>query len=99
MRRAARRGDGWYGWWAGVELDAHLARLRSILAEEGREQGPAFSVRIGLPISDDRPEDVARKAEAARALGVDVFVLGVVVPTRDFDVHVRRWADALATAR
>jgi len=99
MRRAARRGDGWYGWWAGVELEPHLARLRAILAEEGREEGAGWSVRVGLPIGDDRPEDVAVKATAAKALGVDVFVLGVAVPTRGFDQTLRRWAEALASSR
>jgi probable F420-dependent oxidoreductase len=95
MRRAARLGDGWYGWWAGVELEAHLAKLRSVLAEEGRDQGPGFSVRVGLPIADESPDDVAAKAAEAKSLGVDEFVLGVAVPTRDFDQHLRRWSGAV----
>jgi len=99
MRRAARLGDGWYGWWAGGELEPHLAKLREILAEEGREQGPGWSMRVGLPVATDAPEEVAAKAAQARVLGVDVFVLGAGIPTRDFDQHLRRWAEALASSR
>ncbi|MEZ5266905.1 MAG: TIGR03619 family F420-dependent LLM class oxidoreductase [Acidimicrobiales bacterium] len=55
MRRAARHGDGWYGWWAGVELEAHLDKLRAIMAAEGCEQGPNWSLRVGLPIGHETP--------------------------------------------
>lgn len=99
MRRAARLGDGWYGWWAGVELEPHLARLRGIMAEEGREQGPGWSLRVGLPIAHESPDEVAEKAAQAKALGVDEFVVGAGIPSRDFDVHLRRWAEAVAAAR
>jgi len=99
MRRAARLGDGWYGWWAGVELEEHLGRMRSILAEAGRSQGPDWSLRLGLPIATDTPDEVAVKAARARDLGVDEFVIAPGIPTRDFDVHLRRWADALAPSR
>ena len=99
MRRAARLGDGWYGWWAGVDLEPHLDRLRSIMAEEGREQGPDWSLRIGLPIGRETPEEVAAAASRAKALGVDEFVAGAAIPSRDFEKHLRRWADALDTAR
>ena len=40
-------------------------------------------------------EDLAQ----AKALGVDEFVVGAGIPTRDFDSHLRRWADAVASAR
>ena len=99
MRRAARLGDGWYGWWAGVELEPHLAQLRAIMAEEGREQGPGWSLRVGLPIGSETPDEVATKAAEAHALGVDEFVVGAGIPSRDFDMHLRRWAEAVASAR
>jgi len=99
MRRAARLGDGWYGWWAGVEIEEHLGKLRAIMAEEGREQGPEWSLRFGLPIGAESPDQVATMAAQARDLGVDEFVAGPAIPTRDFDGHLRRWADALASAR
>lgn len=99
MRRAARVGDGWYGWWAGVELEPHLDQLRTILADEGRQQGPGWSLRVGLPVARETPDEVAARAAEARALGVDEFVLGAGIPSRDFDIHLRNWADALASAR
>lgn len=99
MRRAARLGDGWYGWWAGVELEEHIGKMRTILAEAGRSQGPDWSLRLGLPIATDTPDEVAVKAAQARDVGVDEFVIAPGIPTRDFDVHLRRWADALANAR
>ncbi|MCC6437317.1 MAG: TIGR03619 family F420-dependent LLM class oxidoreductase [Acidimicrobiales bacterium] len=99
MRRAARLGDGWYGWWAGVELEAHLAKLRAIMDEEGRAQGPGWSLRVGLPIGSETPDEVAAKAAEAKALGVDEFVVGAGIPSRDFDVHLRNWAEAVASAR
>ena len=99
MRRAARYGDGWYGWWAGVELEAHLDKLRAIMAAEGCEQGPNWSLRVGLPIGHESPDEVAAMAAQAKALGVDEFVVGAGIPSRDFDQHLRRWADAVATAR
>jgi probable F420-dependent oxidoreductase len=99
MRRAARLGDGWYGWWAGIELEPHLERLRAIMAEEGRVHDASWSLRVGFPVGVEPPGDVAARAAEARRLGVDEFVVGVGIPTRDFATHLRRWADALAPAR
>ncbi len=99
MRRAATIGDGWYGWWAGVELEPHIAKMRAMLEKHGRTHGPDWSMRLGLPISSDTPEQVAVKAAAARDQGVDEFVLGPAIPTRDFDQHLRRWAEATQSAR
>lgn len=99
MRRAARLGDGWYGWWAGVELEPHLAKLRVIMGQEGRSAGPGWSLRVGFPVAAESPDEVVAKALEAKRLGVDEFVLGAIIPTRDFEVHLRRWSDALATAR
>ena len=99
MRRAARIGDGWYGWWAGVELEPHLDKMRAILAAEGRTHGPNWSMRLGLPVGKETPEQVATMAAQARDQGVDEFVVAPAIPTRDFDVHLRRWADALSNSR
>jgi probable F420-dependent oxidoreductase len=95
MRRAARLADGWYGWWAHGELDPHIERLSATLEREGRERD-GFSVRIGVPVGPEDHEALAAKADAARALGIDEFVVGAGVPTRGFDEHLRRWAEALA---
>ncbi|MEZ5260345.1 MAG: TIGR03619 family F420-dependent LLM class oxidoreductase [Acidimicrobiales bacterium] len=96
MRRAARLGDGWFGWWASGELEPHLAELRAIMAAEGRAHDAGFSLRVGLPIAGTDYDEVAAKAAEAARLGVDEFVLGPAVPTRGFDGHLRRWAEAVS---
>jgi probable F420-dependent oxidoreductase len=97
MRRAARLADGWFGWWAHDDLDPHIERLSATLEREGRDRD-GFSVRVGVPVGPEDQEAVAAKADAARALGVDEFVVGAGVPTRGFDEHLRRWAEALAVS-
>ncbi len=100
MRRAARIGDGWYGWWAGVELEPHIAAMRKVLAEAGRTQGPDWSLRLGLPVGgSEPPESVAAKATQARDQGVDEFVIAAPIRYREFDAQLRTWADALQAAR
>jgi probable F420-dependent oxidoreductase len=95
VRRAARLGDGWYGWWAGFELEPQLAMVRACLEREGRSQGPGWSLRLGLPVGAETPDEVAVRAREAAALGVDELVLGAAIPTRGFDAHLRTWAEAL----
>ncbi len=97
MRRAARLGDAWYGWWAKVELEPHLAMLAEVAAAEGRALGTAagpgaLEVRVGLPITET-PDAVAAKVEEARRLGVDQFVLGPAVPTKGMEAVLRSWAE------
>ena len=52
-------------------------------------------MRVGGPVGPEAFDEVVGKVEQARALGVDEFVVGVGIPTRDFEQHLRRWADAL----
>jgi probable F420-dependent oxidoreductase len=94
MRRAAHLADGWYGWWASEALEPHLARMTGVL-EHARRDRTDFSVRIGVPVGTEALDEAVAKAAQARALGVDEFVVGVGIPTRDFEQHLRRWADAL----
>jgi probable F420-dependent oxidoreductase len=94
MRRAALLADGWYGWWASEGLEPHVARMSGVLDKAGRERS-GFSMRVGVPVGPEAFDEVVEKAEQARALGVDEFVVGVGIPTRDFEQHLRRWADAL----
>lgn len=96
MRRAARLGDGWFGWWASGELEPHLAELREVMAAEGRAHDSGFSLRVGLPIAGTPYDEVAAKVEQAARLGVDEFVLGPAVPTNGFDEQLRRWAECAA---
>ena len=94
MRRAVKLGDGWYGWWAGVEIEPHLEQLRAILASHNRAaNSQGFSIRIGLPVGSGDPETVAAKIDQAAGLGVDELVLAAPVGTRDPQADLARWAE------
>jgi len=95
MRRAVRTGDGWYGWWAQQDLAEQIERLRTMLADEKSEPGGdrAFTIRVGLPTGTSQPEEMADKIAEARTLGIDELVLAPLVPTRDLESSLRRWAE------
>ena len=95
MRRAARMGDGWYGWWAQDGLAAHLEVLRGVLADHDRApDDDDFSVRLGLPLRSTDPDAVAAKVDEARSLGVDELVLGPALPTSTWEHDLRTLAAA-----
>ncbi|MFT5531514.1 MAG: putative F420-dependent oxidoreductase [Candidatus Poriferisodalaceae bacterium] len=84
MRRAARY-DGWFGWWAQVDIDEHIAELDSILAEAGRSSSDAdFDFRLGIPAGYKAFDEVVVKAAKARDLGVDELVIAAPIGTSDF---------------
>jgi probable F420-dependent oxidoreductase len=93
MRRAARLGDGWYGFWAGVDLPAHLGMLREEMEANGRSQDDGFQVRLGLPIGGETPDEVAALVDQARSLGVDELVLTPSIRTAGFEEALRGWAE------
>lgn len=94
MRRAARAGAGWYGWWASDGIEQHLDGLRTIVADHGRSvDDPDFSVRLGLPVGVTTPDEVAAKVEQARSLGVDELVLAPLVPTGGYQEALATWAE------
>ena len=93
MRRAARLGDGWYGWWASGELEPHLDSFRAVMADHNRAFDDSFSLRIGTPLITS-PEDATARSARAQAAGVDEFVIGPYIPGTDFAGHLRRWLEA-----
>lgn len=94
MRRAARMGDGWYGWWAKVELEAHLETLHSIMADHDRSVADDdFSLKLGLPIGGETPDEVAVKVEEARRLGIEELVLAPPLATSSFEAGLRAYAE------
>ena len=94
MRRAARAGDGWYGWWAHGELEPHLDTLHRILADHDRAStDDDFSLKLGLPIGRETPDEVAAKIETARSLGVDELVIGALLPTATFEQGLAGYAE------
>jgi len=98
MKRAARRGDGWYGWWAQVEIEEHLHALDEILATHrpgGRPADPSqFSVRLGIPLAGESMDQVAVKVDRARQLGVNEVVLAAPIGTRNLDAEITAYAEA-----
>ena len=97
MRRAARLGDGWYGWWAGYELEPHLEKLRAELEREWRTGDPSFRLKLGRPVDlgQDSPDDVAACGVHAAALGVQELVVAAPIRASSLDADLRTWADAL----
>ena len=94
MRRAARHGDGWYGWWAKVELEEHLDKLHQSLADAGRSvDDDDFSLKLGLPLSTETPAEFAEKVELARSLGVQELVIAGLVPTSSFESVLGSYAE------
>lgn len=94
MRRAARMGDGWYGWWATGELEPHLDRLHSILADHDRSASDEdFSLKLGLPIGAEPSDQVVAKIDQARSLGVDELVLAPPLSTSAFEAGLATYAE------
>ncbi|HEX3910042.1 MAG TPA: TIGR03619 family F420-dependent LLM class oxidoreductase [Solirubrobacteraceae bacterium] len=74
LQRAARLGDGWFGW--GLEREAlgrALRKLRELLSATGREAGD-FTLQLGIRFDGDR-ERLERYAREARAMGIDRLVV------------------------
>ena len=93
MRRAARQGDGWYGWWATYELEPHLETFRTILEEEGRASDPNFKLIMGRPVRDESPDLLPARLELAREQGVEEFVMAVPIEVATMEKDLRFWAD------
>ncbi|MEM9201267.1 MAG: TIGR03619 family F420-dependent LLM class oxidoreductase [Actinomycetota bacterium] len=95
MRRAARRGDGWYGWWVQDDIEAHLDLLAVAVQTEGRHlDDDAFSVRLGRPLATPSADEVAPIVERARALGIDELVLAPPIRVRELETDLERLAAA-----
>ena len=95
MRRAARLGDGWYGWWAQPDLEAHLEMLHVIMSEHSRAVTDSdFSFKLGLPLGPETPDDIASKVEVARGLGVEELVVAPPVPASSFEAALTTLAEA-----
>jgi len=96
MTRAARYGDGWYGWWARGELEPHLAHLREAVAAAGRREGEDFHLQLGIPLGpDDSEAQVLAKVAEARRCGVAELVLALPISPRRLEADLRHWAAAL----
>ena len=93
MRRAARIGDGWYGWWSNYELEPHLEKLRAQLAAHGRENDASFRLKLGLNADPD-PDKLPAKIEEARRLGVQELSIAAKMSSKNFTTELDAWAAA-----
>ena len=97
MRRASRH-DGWYGWWALVDIEEHIAEYEGIMNEAGRSRLDAdVDFRLGIPTGFNAFDEIATKAATARELGVDELTIASPIGTRDFADQLQQYYDA-ATA-
>lgn len=94
MRRAARIGDGWYGWWADYELEPHLAKLHEQLEAHGRSaDDDDFLLKLGLPFKGT-PDELPAMVEEAKRLGVKELVLSVPISSKRLDRDLEIWSQA-----
>ena len=93
MKRAARLGDGWYGWWADYELEPHLEKLQAQLARHDRADDETFLLKLGLPFKGT-PDELPAKVEEAARLGVKELVLSVPISSKRLDQDLALWAQA-----
>jgi len=94
MRRAARIGDGWYGWWNNTDLPPHIEKFRALMAEEGRDIDNGFSFRVGAPHRGEPPETLADKVALCKQLGVHEMPLALPVRPDHFEEDIPFWASA-----
>ena len=91
LRRAARLGDGWFGWNVGPEaLATTVSELRAAVDAAGRTD--PFVVQVGLQTAD--LGEVTAYADACRRCGVDRLVLATPLRRRELGPQLERVAAA-----
>lgn len=94
LRRAATRGDGWFGWNLAVdELTRTIAELDDLLAAAGRSRDD-FLVQVGTQQLTE-PSDVADYAGRCAQRGVDRLVLALPTSRRTYATTLEQHAAAL----
>lgn len=94
LRRAARYGDGWFGWNLTVpELEKALTDLDALLTENGRSRD-GFILQVGLPHAGPAAEAAGYLRECER-LGLDRMVLSTLISRRSFEAQLEEHAAAL----
>jgi len=93
LRRAAREGDGWYGFGLTVEAATPLiAELRRLRAEPGRADR-----QFDISLTTFEPFDAGLIARAAAA-GIDRLIIFPIVPPEKLEATVRAMGETLAAA-
>jgi probable F420-dependent oxidoreductase len=94
LRRAARWGDGWFGWNLTVdELESTVATLDRLLAENGRSRN-GFIMQTGVAHSGDA--DLADYAAACERAGMERLVLSLPISRRNYAAKLEDFAGLLA---
>jgi len=94
LRRAARLGDGWFGWnVAPDDLEETIRRLHGLLDAE-RRSGEGFIVQVGLP-HDGAAGEVGDYANVCAAAGVDRLVLSAPFSRRTFAAQLEQYSSVL----
>ena len=90
LRRAAREGDGWYGFGLTVDAAAPLIReLARLRAELGRADRP-----FDISLTTFEPLDPSL-LERAASIGVDRLIVYPLVPAAELEATVRALGDTL----
>jgi probable F420-dependent oxidoreductase len=94
LRRAARLGDGWFGWGLTIpELDVCLAVLDEELASAHRDRD-SLKMYLGLPYGGDLPTLVAYLTEVERR-GFEEAVIGTGLGRNRYEQQLDDYASAL----
>ena len=95
LRRAARWGDGWFGWNLTIdEVGTTVAKLERLLEENGRPRD-GFVFQSGLYHGADG-EGLSDYAGACADAGLDRLVVGFPLSRRNFSEKMERYAGILA---
>lgn len=94
LRRAARLGEGWFGWNLRIdELAMTVAALDKEIAARGRSR-EAMTIQVGLP-HGGTAEEAAGYVEECGHLGLDRVVLGLPTSPRNFQQRLEEIAAEL----
>lgn len=93
-RRAARHGDGWYGWKLTVEeLDGCLAMIDEELEAAGRTRD-GFRLYLGMPHHGD-PRDLVDYLGEVESRGIEQFTFGLGLSSTRYQEQMEAYASAL----
>jgi probable F420-dependent oxidoreductase len=95
IRRAARHGDGWYGWKMTLEeIDDALALLRQELDQAGRSLDDGFRLVNGIPHHGD-PVELVEYLRGIEARGITEFNFGLALSRRSWREQIEKYARVL----
>jgi alkanesulfonate monooxygenase SsuD/methylene tetrahydromethanopterin reductase-like flavin-dependent oxidoreductase (luciferase family) len=96
LRRAAERGEGWFGWnLSHDEIGETIAELDRLLSAAGRSR-EGFVMQVGVQLMAD-PAEVADYARGCEKAGVDRLVVALPLSRRTFGDQLEQYAAALVS--